>query len=202
MSSGRELLDRVQEAYRNGQYTEALFSEAFCHILEANNVEYKTEHTIQTNAEDGAERRCGIYIPETDMEIELNLNANLRGVGQCVYYARYCREAILISDGDPIDEGHNEAVRKAAEVAPGVKYALCIPGVAEDPAVMDLITDDVAEFFHQAAYGAVGDRDFALIKSLGRPGSYSGVGAATGENPVNHWAEQSSDAGSSLGDFE
>lgn len=185
MTPGRDILDRIQEAYRNGNYTEDLFAESVCHVLESNNVEYETEHPIKSDGPDDKYRRCDIYIPSTDTAIELKISANLRGIGQCVYYSRFCREAILLADGDPLEEGHETVVRQAAEITSGVKYGLCIPGGHKSPPVMQILTNDKAEFFYQAAYGDVGDRDFLTINQLGHPNQYSGIGTGSGKNAVN-----------------
>ena len=182
----RELLDKIQTAHRNGNFREEHFKEAICYVLDQNEVEYETEHAFKDfSGRAGSARRCDIYIPETDTAIELKLEASMRGVGQCIYYTRFCREALLLSDGDPMQSGHNGAVQAAAEVASGVSYALCTPGVGERPPVLDIRSDDTNEFFYQARYGDLGSRDFVIVNGLGSPSGYSGVGSSAGENAVN-----------------
>lgn len=183
--TAQRLRQRVKKAAAAGDFSEDLLQECVCHVLDENGVPYETEHPIgQSDA--GNARFCDIYIPATDSAIELKLSANLRGIGQCVYYSRYCREAILLSDGDPVSAGHNSAVMRAAEVSTGVKYGLCIPKLAEQPTGLEILSNSKAEFFFQASYGQVGDRDFAHIKPLGEPSDYSGPGVAVEESPVNH----------------
>lgn len=176
--------------YSYDDFSEADFNEAICRVLDANNVEYETEHVFKTytSGKGMHGRRCDIYIPETDTAIELKLKASMKGVGQCVYYTRFCREAILLADGDTLDgSGHSPAVHAAAQVAPGVKYGLCIPGPAQSPPMLDIQSDDASEFLLQAQFGSLGDTDFAIVKTLGAPGEteYSGMGSVgTGKKNV------------------
>lgn len=183
----QRLRQRVQNAAASDNFTEDLLQECICHVLDENGVAYETEYPIG-ESDAGNARFCDIYIPATDTAIELKLSANLRGIGQCVYYSRYCREAILLSDGDPVSAGHNSAVMRAAEVSTGVKYGLCIPKLAERPTGLTILTNSKAEFLFQAAHGHVGDRDFVHVKPLGEPANYNGPGVAVEESAVNHRA--------------
>jgi len=180
-----QLRKRIQYAAQNDSFREDDLRDSVCYVLDDNGVEYETEYAIGSS-DAGRPRYCDIYIPATDTAIELKLTANLRGVGQCVYYSRYCREAILLADGDPPSAGHNSAAMRAAEVAAGVKYALCLPNLGTQPAEMEIRTNSKAEFLFQSAYGHVGDRDFLQIKALGEALDYNGPGAAIEESPINH----------------
>jgi len=184
--TANQILERVQDAAARGQYSEKLFKLSVCKVLEENGVEFETEYPIGPNHPDADPRRCDIYIPKTDTAIELKIQASMRGVGQCVYYTRYCKSALLLADGDPPENGHNRAVREAAEVATGVHYGLCIPGLRKRPPMMSIRTSDHCEFFHEGAYGDLGYSDFILIKDLGTSlRRYAGNYDDSGENSVN-----------------
>jgi hypothetical protein len=176
--TGQELLEKIQTADQNGNYTEELFQEAISHVLDANGVEYISEHPLGVDDRTDTRRYCDIYIPKTDTAIELKLEATLTGVGQCVYYSRFCREALLLADGDPVTRGHNSAVRQAVEITDGVHYGLCIPGPHKRPPLLDIKTNSRSEFIFAAAHGDLGETDFAVTKQLGRPSEYNHAGPA------------------------
>jgi len=155
----RTLLDEVQTAYQEDKFTEAMFQRCICAVFDYYDVTYQTEYAVGP-----ADRRCDIYVKATDTAIELKREANLTGVGQAAYYANFCDEAMLIADGDPITNGHNDAAETAAASVPDVKYGLAVTGVAESPPRMSIITEDSGGFISAAAADNIGDGEFLVVK--------------------------------------
>jgi len=164
------LKEEVQEAIASGTFSEKLFQRSVCFVLDDAGVAFEREKKLKPQTADpdrGASlgRRCDIYIPETDTAIELKLQPNLRGVGQCAYYAQYCRETILLVDGDSATPRSGApAIREALRSVPGAGFGYCIPGVDERPSVISVETDARTQFLDRLAYGSLGERPAAIIK--------------------------------------
>lgn len=162
--TGAELQQKAQAAWRDGEFSEELFVDCICKVFELSRVRYQREKLVPTTGDGRKARRCDIYIPGTDTAIEVKTTANLRGVGQCAFYAQHATEAVLLADGDPKKAGHTPHAQAACDQVPGVSYALAIPGPHRSPAKLQLKTDDSARFYDAGANGDLGTHEF-LIKS-------------------------------------
>jgi len=159
-----EMMNRHQKLAADGEFREKHYQEAVCRVLDNCGVEYESEYKFKTfgsqeRRDSKIGRRCDIYIPKTDTAIELKKEPSLRGVGQCVFYRRFCSEAILLVDGDPINGNTlNPDVKAATEIVPNVTYATAIPNVIDD--VIGVSTDGFSKFIEAGKYGEFGWGEF------------------------------------------
>ena len=162
----QKIVKEIQKAVSNDEFTEKLFSKAVCHVLDDNGVEYETEYKVGVGSNLSKRRRCDIYIPATDTAIELKLKANMRGVGQCAFYSRYHSESILMVNGDPLSN-HSKTIKEACIQIPGVKYALCKPGIYEKPtSKLDILTNDDCDFFRKLADRSLREPVSAIVNGF------------------------------------
>ncbi|AFH21860.1 hypothetical protein OSG_eHP11_00065 [environmental Halophage eHP-11] len=132
--TGQELSNRHNELSSKGEYGENHYQEAVQFVLERRGIECLPEVNIPDLSDSSKTRlrSMDLHLPDLDVAIELKLNANLRGVGQCMLYRQHHDKVLLLTYSDRPD------VRKTLRDVDDVEYAVCVPGVTENPPVFDL----------------------------------------------------------------
>jgi hypothetical protein len=145
----REFLQRLQKKDLNGDFCESDFRDAVTRILDHKRIEYETEKRVLPGI-----RRADIYLPDTDTAIELKLEPEMRGIGQCAHYSNHFTESILMSEGH--DRGNWREVAEAAKKVPGVVFSVVTPGVTQSPPQFGIRTTAMTEFYRSLSADSVG----------------------------------------------
>jgi hypothetical protein len=165
-----ELEQKHSDRYHHGVYREHQFQTAISRVLDRAGVDHETEYVVgddeQTELDENG-RRCDIYIPELDAAIELKLDPNIRGVGQCAYYSRFCAEVVMMFSGPKIADSHSPDVQGTLRQVSDVSYVGCIPKMTDG--TLRLITSSDSRFVYEAAHGDLGNYDFADVAYAGPP---------------------------------